>query len=79
MAAPRWNKLSEAEKERYKAKSQTMDQVPNLSRKTYNSFGEDMQEVEARKQKDEEAKESMQIEVKLMLENASEIGGNFQT
>jgi len=74
MAGAEWNRLSDADKEVYKTKAKTMDKVPTSSKKTYNSLGEDIQEVEAKKQKLVEAKESIQSELMLMLENASEIG-----
>lgn len=50
--------------------------MPNFGRKKLNSLGDDIEEVEARKHKQKDEDHSMKAEIKQILDNAYDIGGD---
>lgn len=77
MASPRWAKLTEEQKARYKTEAKTFDPVVNKNRKLYNSLGQVIDEVEAEKKKQMEKKESENKEIHQMVEMANDLGGRI--
>lgn len=75
LAAPHWDKLSPQERDKYKDKANNCDTIVNKNRKHFNSFGQDTAELEAESLKESENNQIMLEKIKLMLDEANDIGG----
>jgi hypothetical protein len=68
--------LSESQKEKYKQRAKELGlKIPGNSAR-FNSVGENLQEVEAKKQMQLESVEKRKNEIQEMIRNASDIGGS---
>lgn len=76
-AGDAWNKLSQAQKDKYKDQAKNTEPIPitNNNRKKLDCLGQDIAEVEAKKKEQQEQKEAMKKEIKDLLDNANDIGG----
>lgn len=79
MASPHWEKLSKNEKEEYKNGAQNTEPIPYTNRKIKNCLGQDIDEIEAKRRKEKNEYESLKEEIKLLLDNANDVGGDYET
>ena len=77
MAGGHWSKLLQAERDKYKNKAKITELIPVTNRKIYDCRGQDIAEVEAKKNKQQEEIQAMKNEVKQLLDNANDIGGDI--
>jgi hypothetical protein len=77
MAGHHWNKMSEAEKSKYKDVAKNSPSIPNTTRVTYNALGQSISEVDAMKQKALDEESVMKDDIQMMLGEANNKGGKF--
>lgn len=79
LAAPHWEKLSQAEKNKYKIKAEasdvSMDFNPKKKRDKFNCFGGNISEVERQKEIEQEKYSKMTADIKTLITEASDLGG----
>lgn len=67
-----WDQMSQHQKDSYKVTAKSLPSFQNKGRKTYNSVGRDIAEVEAERVKKNQQYENMVEEIKVMISEASE-------
>lgn len=71
-----WDKLSPAERDKYKTEAKTtVVPVSNKPRIIYNALGQDVKVVEAEKEKHKQMEEARKSEIKELVEQACSRGG----
>lgn len=77
MAAPNWEKMTDAEKNRYKEKAANAPAMSLTTRTTYNSLGQSIAEAEAERVRPIEEENLMREEIRDLLEEANNRGGEL--
>lgn len=76
-ASPFWKELTQEQKDSYNDLAKAREPKINIIRTTYTSFGESVQENEAKKKIEAEGYEAMLDEINLMIDESDESGSKL--